>query len=267
MTLGFGVTSTIDLELAQRIAPSVEDAGFTFFWSNDIAGGSSFDVLAAVAGVTESLELANGVVPIDRVPPESWGPRLERAGLAGDRFWPGIGSGRIERPLESMNDAIPTIRQLTGRPVVVGALRTRMRRLAAERADGVLLNWLTPQAAAERRREMNDIRRDAGVQESFMTAAFVRVAIGDAAIERLRTEAQRYESFPAYGKHFAEMGVGAFATAVAATTVEEAAVMLGPFLASLDHAVLRCVVSEESIEAYLELVEAGQLAIERSASV
>jgi alkanesulfonate monooxygenase SsuD/methylene tetrahydromethanopterin reductase-like flavin-dependent oxidoreductase (luciferase family) len=267
MTLGFGVTSTIDLELVQRIAPSVEDAGFTFFWSNDIPGGSSFDVLAAVAGVTDSLNLANGVVPIDRVPPESWGDRIERAGLVGDRFWPGIGSGRIERPLEPMSDAIQTIRQLTGRPVVIGALRTRMRRLAAETADGVLLNWLTPQAAAERRDEMNALRHDAGVARSFMTAAFVRVAIGDVAIGRLRTEADRYESFPAYGKHFAEMGVGAFATTVAASTVEEAAAMLVPFLASLDHAVLRCVIGQEDDEAYLELVETGRLAIDRAASV
>jgi alkanesulfonate monooxygenase SsuD/methylene tetrahydromethanopterin reductase-like flavin-dependent oxidoreductase (luciferase family) len=267
MTLGFGVTSTIDLELAQRIAPSIEDAGFTFFWSNDIPGGSSFDVLAAVAGVTDSISLANGVVPIDRVPADTWRDSIERAGLMGNRFWPGIGSGRLERPLVPVSDAIRSIRQLTGRPVVIGALRSRMRRLAAEEADGVLLNWLTPQAAAERREEMNGIRRDSGLAGSFMTAAFVRVAIGDAAIDRLRAEADRYESFPAYGKHFAEMGVGAFATAVAAASVEEAAAMLAPFLASIDHAVLRCVVANEDDQAYLELVETGRLAIEGAASV
>jgi alkanesulfonate monooxygenase SsuD/methylene tetrahydromethanopterin reductase-like flavin-dependent oxidoreductase (luciferase family) len=136
-----------------------------------------------------------------------------------------------------------------------------MRRLAAEHAEGVLLNWLTPQAAAERRDEMNEIRQQAGVVAPFMTAAFIRVAIGDASIERLRVEAARYESFPSYGKHFAEMGVGAFETAVAASSVEEAAEGLRPFLESLDHAVLRCVVASEDDDSYLQLVEAGRLAL------
>lgn len=264
MTLGFGVTSTIDQERVQRVAPAVEAAGFTFFWSNDIPGGSSFDVLAAAAGVTETMSLANGVVPIDRVPPEAWQDRIREAGLAGDRFWPGLGSGRIHKPLEPMGEAIETIQRTTGRPVVIGALRSRMRRLAAARADGVLLNWLTPAAAAVRREEMRDIRREAAVTRPFLAAAYIRVAIGDAALDRLRHEAEKYESFPSYAKHFAEMGAGAFETAVAATSVEEASQALVPFIGALDHAVLRCVVGEETDDAYLQLVEAGRLAIERA---
>lgn len=263
MSLGYGVTSTIDLDLVQRIAPAVEDAGCSFFWSNDIPGGSSFDVLAAAAGVTRAIRLANGVVPIDRVPPAEWPDRIERVGLLGDRFWPGIGSGGIAHPLEQMREAITDIRAGTGRPVVIGALRTNMRRLAAEHADGVLLNWLTPEAARSRRDEIRAIREAAGNARPFMTAAFVRVAIGDDSIARLRHEAAKYERFPSYTKHFAEMGVGAFETAVAAETPEEAAEGLGPFLDALDHTVLRCVVGEETEEAYLELVEAGRLALER----
>lgn len=267
MSLGYGVTSTIDTALVQRIAPQVESAGFSFFWSNDIPGGSSFDVLAAFAGVTNATKLANGIVPIDRVPADQWRGRIEETGLTGDRFVPGIGSGRIEKPLAAMREAIETIRNDTGRPVIIGALRSNMRRLAAEQADGVLLNWLTPDAAASRRAEMEQIRADAAVSQPFMTAAFIRVAIGDAAIDRLRHEAEKYESFPSYGKHFAEMGVGAFETAVAATSVEEAADGLVPFLAALDHAVLRCVVGEENDEQYLQLVEAGRLAISKAGSV
>jgi alkanesulfonate monooxygenase SsuD/methylene tetrahydromethanopterin reductase-like flavin-dependent oxidoreductase (luciferase family) len=263
MSLGFGVTSTIDLDLVQRIAPAAEDAGCAFFWSNDIPGGSSFDVLAAVAGVTRDISLANGVVPIDRVPPAEWPQRIERAGLLGDRFWPGIGSGGIKHPIDAMRAAIGEIHGAAGRPVIIGALRTNMRRLAAEHADGVLLNWLTPEAAASRREEMMAIRGEAGITEPFMTAAFIRVAIGDDSIERLRHEAKKYEGFPSYTKHFAEMGVGAFETAVAAQTPEEAADGLVPFLGALDHAVLRCVVGAEDEDSYLALVEAGRLALER----
>lgn len=263
MSLGYGVTSTIDLDLVQRVAPAVEQAGCTFFWSNDIPGGSSFDVLAAAAGVTREISLANGVVPIDRLPPAEWPQRIEQVGLLGDRFWPGIGSGGIEHPLERMRAAIAEIRAGTGRPVVIGALRANMRRLAAEHADGVLLNWLTPEAAASRRAEMQSSREAAGNTSPFMTAAFIRVAIGDDSIARLRHEARKYEGFPSYTRHFAEMGVGAFETAIAAQSPEEAADGLLPFLDALDHAVLRCVVGEESEAAYLQLVEAGRLALDR----
>ncbi len=263
MTLGFGVTSTIDTALAQRLAPRVEAAGFSIFWSNDIPGGSSFDVLAACAGVTSSIRLANGIVPIDRVPADAWPQRLDRAGLTGERVYAGIGSGQLTTPLDAMRGAVPAIRNETGLPVVVGALRTRMRRLAAERADGVLLNWLTPEFAAKRQQEMTELRNDAGRREPFLNAVYVRVAIGDAAIERLRHEASKYESFPSYARHFEEMGVSAFDTAVAAATVDEAADGLAPFLRQFDHPVLRCVVAEEHDDAYEQLIEAGGLALER----
>ncbi|CAN5262358.1 MAG: LLM class flavin-dependent oxidoreductase [Chloroflexia bacterium] len=263
MTLGFGVTSTIDLALVQRLGPRIEEAGFSIFWSNDIPGGSSFDVLAACAGVTLAIKLANGIVPIDRVPAAEWRDRLDRAGLLGERMYAGIGSGQLSKPLDVMGDAVSVIREDTGRPVIVGALRANMRRFAAEQADGVLLNWLTPEFAAIRQQEMAQIYTEAGRTDPFLSAAFVRVAIGEPAIDRLRHEAAKYESFPSYAKHFAEMGVSAFDTAIAANTVEEAADGLTPFLQQFDHPVLRCVVAEEDDDAYLQLIEAGKLAVEQ----
>lgn len=263
MTLGFGVTSTIDPALVQRLGPRIEEAGFSIFWSNDIPGGSSFDVLAACAGVTSTIKLANGIVPIDRVPASAWRDRMDRAGLLGDRMYAGIGSGKISQPLDAMREAVSVIREETGRPVIVGALRANMRRLAAQHADGVLLNWLTPEFAAQRQREIAEIRDRGGQTDPFLNAAFVRVAIGDRAIERLRHEAAKYESFPSYGKHFTEMGVSAFDTAVAARTVKEAADGLLPFLRRFDHPVLRCVVADEVDDTYLQLVEAGKLALEQ----
>lgn len=263
MSLGFGVTSTIDLELVQRLAPQIEAAGFSVFWSNDIPGGSSFDVLAACAGMTSKIRLANGIVPIDRVPADDWKLRIQNAGLDGNRLYAGIGSGRVARPIDPLREAIGTIREETGLPVVLGALRANMRRLAAEHADGVLLNWLTPDFAAQRQKEMASLRDQAGRTGPFLNAAFVRVAIGDAAIVRLRHEAAKYESFPSYAKHFAEMGVSAFDASVAATSVEDAADGLRPFLRQFDHPVLRCVVGDERDDDYERLVEAGKLALAR----
>jgi alkanesulfonate monooxygenase SsuD/methylene tetrahydromethanopterin reductase-like flavin-dependent oxidoreductase (luciferase family) len=216
--------------------------------------------------MTSHIGLANGVVPIDRVPASEFGDRVDRAGLLGERYGEryiaGIGSGRMDRPLAAMEQAIARIRSDTGAPVVIGALRSRMRHLAAEHANGVLLNWLTPEKAAERKSEMAGIRQESGTTGEFSCAAFVRVAIGDGAIARLREEAEKYESFPSYRKHFDEMGVSAFDTAVAASSVEDAAASLQPFLKSLDHAVLRCVVAEEVEEQYRQLVDVARLAVD-----
>ena len=88
------------------------------------------------------------MIPLDRRPVDT----LHLHGLPADRMTLGIGSGRAPHPLALVRTGIATLRSATDAAIVVGALGPKMRRLAAERADGVLLNWLTPQAAPMRTR-------------------------------------------------------------------------------------------------------------------
>ncbi|WP_354002986.1 LLM class flavin-dependent oxidoreductase [Microbacterium elymi] len=61
----------------------------------------------------------------------------------------GIGSGQASGPvLAPMRNGIDALRAGTDAPIVVGALGPKMRALAAEAGDGMLLSWLTPQDAA-----------------------------------------------------------------------------------------------------------------------
>ncbi|MFX7845487.1 hypothetical protein ABTK14_24820, partial [Acinetobacter baumannii] len=67
-----------------------------------------------------------------------------------DRLTLGIGSGIAkEGALARVGDALDVLHAAGVPRVLVGALGPRMRRLAVERAEGVLLNWVPPTEAAE----------------------------------------------------------------------------------------------------------------------
>ncbi len=67
-----------------------------------------------------------------------------------------------------------------------------MRRLAVTASDGVLLNWLTPRAAADQTAALHEIAPDARV------ALYVRWALEPAARARLDDVASRYDQAPGY---------------------------------------------------------------------
>ena len=89
-----------------------------------------------------------------------------------------------------------------------------MCRLAGEVADGVLLNWLTPEHA---RRSADLVRAGAAAAKrpAPKIFAYVRLAIGPAAPE-LADEGDRYGAIPAYAANFERMGVKPVETAIAA---------------------------------------------------
>ena len=95
-----------------------------------------------------------------------------------------------------------------------------MCHLAGEVADGVLLNWLTPEHA---RTSAEWVRAGAAAAQRRppRLAAYVRVAVGASSAARLEAEGARYDAIPAYAAHFARMGVPPVATAVAAATAAD----------------------------------------------
>lgn len=254
--LGVGVAGTLHPALIRDIGARAEQAGLATLWVNDIPGGDSLAGIAAAALATTGLNLATGVIPFDRVAPQSIAWRVNELGLPQDRLILGVGSGGSRtRPVKLVRDGLRTLRPLVSCPLIVGALGPQMRHLAAVEADGLLMNWLDPasaKAAAE------DFHRDADAagRTDSKLALYVRVSIGDAAGEKLRAEAARYERIPGYKANFARLGITAMDAAIAAASAEELRENLRPYLSAVDEVVARLITAGEGRDEYLELVDA-----------
>jgi len=250
---GFGVAGALDDQVIRTIAPEVERLGYATFWTNDTPNGDGLAALRAAAEVTGTVRLGVGVIPVDRVAPEEIAARVDELGLPRERLLVGIGSGaRGKGSLNLVRNACRVLRE-QGIATAVGALGPKMVQLAAEEADAVLLNWLTPGAAA---RSAADVRSAAGSRAAEVIA-YVRVAFGNGAVKRLETEALRYESFPKYAAHFERMGVRAIDTCVEGPTAAAIQAGLSTFSDAVDETVVRAVTGEETAEAYLALVTAA----------
>ncbi|WP_314454677.1 LLM class flavin-dependent oxidoreductase [uncultured Microbacterium sp.] len=245
--VSLGLAGSLGPDAIARIAPAVENAGFHTLWVNDTPDGDALAALAAAARVTERLHLATGVVPVDRRPADVIATEVASLGLPLDRLTLGVGSGvakegalaRVRQAIEVLHDAgIPR--------VVVGALGPKMRRTGAERAEGVLLNWVPPTEARAQADAAHAISPAAHV------AVYVRTAIVPAARERLDAETARYASFPNYAANFRRMGVDAADTTI--RDVDELGGSLEAYTAAADEIVLRAVVPDDTVEAYLDFV-------------
>ncbi|GAA2034666.1 hypothetical protein GCM10009819_18760 [Agromyces tropicus] len=201
--VSIGLPGTTGAQTLRALAPRLEALGFDGLWLNDVPGGDSLAGLREVAEVTTTLRLATGVIPLDRRPVEG----LDLDGIPARRTTFGIGSGGASHAVAAVRDGIAALRARTDASIAVGALGPRMRRLAAEEADEVVLNWLTPTAAAD---AMADLRRDAGTRaDDVRGVLYVRTIADGAARAALQKEADRYESYVSYAANFRRLGVHA----------------------------------------------------------
>ncbi|MFB9308443.1 alkanesulfonate monooxygenase SsuD/methylene tetrahydromethanopterin reductase-like flavin-dependent oxidoreductase (luciferase family) [Agromyces hippuratus] len=249
--ISIGLIGTTDASIVAALAPRIERLGFHTLWLNDVPGGDSLAGLRIAAGSTERLGLATGVIPLDRRP----APTLDLTGIPSDRLRLGIGSGRAEHPLALVADGITVLREATDAEIIVGALGPRMRRLAAERADGALLNWLTPHAAAATTAELHET----GGARRARSVLYVRtIAEADARAE-LEAEAERYEHAPAYAANFARLGIRAIDATI------DGARDLGGYDSAVDEIVLRAITPSGSLGELERFVETTAAWVERSA--
>jgi 5,10-methylenetetrahydromethanopterin reductase len=97
-------------------------------------------------------------------------------------------------------------------PVWLGALGDRMIRLAGEVADGVLLNWCTPERVAQAKRLVREGAERADRDPDGVTVAvYVRACLGveePIALEALRKMTGLYASFSHYRRQLEVMGLG-----------------------------------------------------------
>lgn len=246
-SVSLGVAGTLGPDLVADIARAAEDAGLHTLWVNDTPQGDGLACLAAAASVTSRLRLATGVLPLDRRPPTAILDGLDPA-IAASRLTLGIGSGTLRRgALDAVAAGIEALRAAGEFRILVGALGPRMRRLGAERADGVLLSWLTPGLAAAQAAEAHETRAGARV------SLYVRTAFDDEAGERLRLETERYGSFPQYAANFARLGIVPADTVLAPG--DELPDRLGAYREAVDEVVLRAIVAEDTLPTYRGFID------------
>src|SRR2546426_183498 len=87
--------------------------------------------------------------------------------------------------------------------------------------------------------------------------AYVRVALGSAAGDRLQEEANRYAAIPAYGANFARMGLKPVETAIAAESRDAIRKGLGKWHGAVDEVVIRAITAKDTVEDHLALVRAA----------
>lgn len=243
--VSIGVAAALGPDTIAAIAPAVESAGFHALWVNDTPGADALAALAAAAAVTDRLTLATGVVPMDRRPPESIADAVRA--LPQDRLVLGIGSGAARSGvLALMRESVRRLREVTSARVLIGALGPRMRRLGAAEADGVLLSWLTPEAAKAQAAEAH------AAGPAAQASLYVRAALDPDAVQRLEEEAGRYGGFPQYRANFERLGIAPGATVLRPDDFGRG---IREYRSAVDEVVLRAIVAEDDVAAYTRFIE------------
>jgi alkanesulfonate monooxygenase SsuD/methylene tetrahydromethanopterin reductase-like flavin-dependent oxidoreductase (luciferase family) len=93
-------------------------------------------------------------------------------------------------------------------PIWIAALGPKATRLAGEIADGVILNWCTPERVAEAREVIRAAATEGGRDPDACTiSVYVRASFSDRADEALLAAAAEYTSYPSYARQFEAMGI------------------------------------------------------------
>lgn len=227
-----------------RLARVGDELGYAALFLPEIRGRDALAALAALAGETSQVLLGTGIVPMG-----SRRPALTAMAAAtvhersGGRAVLGLGTGgsaagalgRLEEQVREicafLDEAVARDGDEGGEgdgrlalarpvPIWIAALGPRAVALAGRIADGVLLNWCSPERVALARDQVASSAVDAGRDPSGITiAAYVRSAVSDDAAgaagarEALAGAAGEYAALPAYRRQFEAMGLGPAARA------------------------------------------------------
>lgn len=253
--LGFGITGTVDHDVVRQLAPRLEEVGFRTLWINHGGGGDSLASMQVAASVTSKLRLGSGVVPVDRVPASEVVRTVKERALPIDRIVIGIGASSPPSPLTTIHEAANVISTETGAKVVVGALGPKMRRLGVRETSGLLLNWLTPDAAkaamADKERDLADMdQREAEI------ALYIRTALGQDSMPIVEKEIARYEAIPSYAANFKRLGFQAKDTAILGTDPKTIRPGLEQYMGIVDEPVVRAITPNDALDEFLAVVDA-----------
>jgi alkanesulfonate monooxygenase SsuD/methylene tetrahydromethanopterin reductase-like flavin-dependent oxidoreductase (luciferase family) len=234
--------------------------GYDELWSNDVPGASGLDTLAAAAEATNRLRLAVGVIALSEASPDTIAERVARSGLRADRLTVGVGSG-TGRSLEAVRSGVSALRDLLpGHAIGLAAVGHRMAELGGAVADVVLLNWAGPRLATERRQVVEAGAAPAG-RPAPRIAAYVRVAVGRGAGERLASEQARYVGYGGSYRRVIDAQVASGESVIGVVAEEPGGVApaVADYRSVLDTVVIRGLPTEDTLEAWLDIARAATL--------
>ena len=242
---GFTSAPLGDLVAAAREA---EARGYHTAWLGEVSGYDAIVMSTVVATHTERLHVANGVLPVQTRTPVVLGMATASLNhLAPGRFALGLGlSSRtiVEQwhgltfapSLGQIREAVAIVRAVaagervnhegkhyrvrgfrltapapkTPVRIYLAALGPEMLELAGEIADGVLLNWIPPEAVPASIAHLQaGARKAARTLENFEIASFVRTCVTDdaaAARETLARDITGYATVDVYASFFRTAG-------------------------------------------------------------
>jgi alkanesulfonate monooxygenase SsuD/methylene tetrahydromethanopterin reductase-like flavin-dependent oxidoreductase (luciferase family) len=256
MALGFALFAGSTPGIIRASAKEAEALGYSSFWVNHPGSFDGLAALAHAAGETKRIALGIGVIPLHTRGPEEIVKGVRATALPLERLLLGVGSPN-PKSLSRVRDGLAVLKSQLKTRVIVAALGPKMCRLAGEIADGVLFNWLT----AEHARVSAGWVRDgaaAARRKPPTLFAYVRLALGGKACDKLAEEGGRYAAIPAYGAHFERMGVRPVETCIAAQKAEEIGKALAKWQGAVDEVVLRAITGDDTIEENLALVRAAK---------
>jgi alkanesulfonate monooxygenase SsuD/methylene tetrahydromethanopterin reductase-like flavin-dependent oxidoreductase (luciferase family) len=253
MAQGFALAAGTAADIIRATAEEAERLGYSSFWVNHPGPTDGLAALGTAARATRGIALGVGVIPLHTRGPESIVQGVRGHHLPQERLLLGVGSPN-PGALARVRSGVAELRSHLQTRLVVAALGPQMCRLAGEIADGVLFNWLTPEHA-RRSLEWVQAGAEAAGRGAPRRFAYVRLALGAAACDRLAEEGARYAAIPAYANHFARMGVK---PVIAARAPEEIRTALAGWQGIVDEVVLRAITAEDTAEATLALVRAAR---------
>ncbi|ETW98089.1 MAG: hypothetical protein ETSY2_43330 [Candidatus Entotheonella gemina] len=256
-TLGVRIRdSHLAITSMQELVRLAERKGYTSVWLPESPGREVFTELTALAMSSERIRIGTGIVPVfARLPTVAAAAMNTAATLAPGRVILGLGIGHrpamegghgvaFAKPFQHTREFAAIARQLlregeisyTGDiyqikqfqfdapppqpvPVFLAALRPQMLQLAGAVADGVLMNWASPDYIPEAIAHVRQGAEAAGRHpDEVEIACYLRTCVTDQpdVVEAAcRAQLARYGSMTYYQKYFERIGFADEATAMA----------------------------------------------------
>lgn len=194
-----------------RLMRLAAELGYASAWTNSGPDQAAFD---RCFRWYEASGLPTGIsaVPANGQPPDFYAAQARRLfDSTGGKFTLVVGSGTWSRAAARMREYLPQVRSrlADGQPLYAAALGPLMLQVAGELADGVSLNWCTPEQIRSSREQITAAAASAR-RPTPRIVQYVRTAVDPDASLAERTvanSAARYLRFPAYRRHFERMGV------------------------------------------------------------